>query len=105
MDTNIVSLLPPGDRCSFVARLTASDPDECLWLCEQISCWHREHDVVDPTYGPVYEYTDSFRLGVKGDEASEAAYTQEMTCCGSVDVEFGPSPKGVTYLYGFNHGH
>lgn len=61
----------------------------------------------DPDFQGDFECVDNNRIAIKGDDSSAAVYeTQVMEgCCGSCDVEFGPSPSGLTYLYGFNYGH
>ncbi len=71
------------------------------WLADQI------HDFWDAAaeQGDPYECVDSERTALKGDEGQEALYDDAITCCGSCDVEFGPSPAGHTYKYGFNYGH
>lgn len=54
-----------------------------------------------------YECSDNYRLACKQVEGEMSEYEQAQFrgCCGSVDVEFGPSPEGKTYVYGFNYGH
>ncbi len=74
-------------------------PVEAAWLDEQIKAfWARTED-------DEFECTDSFRLARKGVPAEEQEYEEEITCCGKMDLEFGPSPEGHTYWYGFNYGH
>lgn len=53
-----------------------------------------------------YEYVDNIRLARQGDaDCAEYEEIRQGGCCGFMDTEFGPSPGGHTYLYGFNHGH
>ena len=74
-------------------------PGEGAWLKEQIvAFWDRHED-------DEFECTDSFRLARKGDASEEQEYDETISCCGKMDLEFGPSPEGHTYFYGFNYGH
>jgi hypothetical protein len=54
-----------------------------------------------------FEYADNFRLAKVGDSKEEEQYfaIKEQGCCGFHDMEFGPSPCGAYYNYGFNYGH
>jgi hypothetical protein len=75
--------------------------EEANWLKYQIEMfWAR----TDPD---AFEFTDNFRLCLIGDELSELFFVeQELSgCCGSYEIEFGPSPLFHTYKYGFNFGH
>jgi hypothetical protein len=74
---------------------------EGAWLDEQISAWFVEND----PDGYEYECTDSRRMMRKGDESMEHRYAATVSCCGCMELGFGPSPAGHTYLYGFNYGH
>lgn len=69
---------------------------EYEWVAAEIaSFWTDEH-----------ENCDNFRFAVKGTDG-ELHYWEYASngCCGSDDAEFGPSPLGRTYLWGFNYGH
>ncbi len=52
-----------------------------------------------------YECVDSNRVKRVGVTSEEDAYDEAVTCCGRMDMLFGPSPGGFTYGYGFNYGH
>jgi hypothetical protein len=96
-----------------IASKIATEPDffnvvknkfgdnELNWLKSQIkSFWGGVEE-------DMYEYPDNFRVALKDDQESEEKYEDAARegCCGFVDKEFGPSPSGNTYLYGFNYGH
>jgi hypothetical protein len=76
---------------------------ETNWVHAAIHRWRREND----PNGDRFEYSDNTRIAIKGDLGSELVYEdrRDAGCCGSVDVELGPSPTGRTYLFGFNYGH
>jgi len=68
------------------------------WLAWQITDFWAQNE---------FEFVDNDRLAIKGDDSSARAYDFQVLsgCCGFHDVEFGPSPSGRMYLYGFNYGH
>ena len=73
---------------------------EADWLHEQINDFWED-------MGAGFDCIDNLRLCRKGDVADEARYDEieRDGCCGSHNTEFGPSPEGHFYLYGFNYGH
>lgn len=84
---------------SIALALEPHGDEEAAWLQRQVAAfWDRAGD---------YECVDNTRLARSGDPAEVCAYeaAREGGCCGSEDVELGPSPRGHVYLYGFNHGH
>lgn len=83
---------------------TARYGEDAVWLKAEIDAWWEAEQASAGDDQP-YEFCDSFRLALKGNAEEEAAFDAAVTCCGSVDVELGPSPLGNRYIYGFNHGH
>jgi hypothetical protein len=76
--------------------------DEAAFLVREIDAW------IDANGGPdEFDCADNFRLCRVGDSVGEAEYeeTRNDGCCGSVDIEIGPSPAGHVYHHGFNYGH
>lgn len=75
--------------------------EEGLWLVQATAGFWAEAEDGE------YECVDNHRLALVGEASDEAEYDEAARtgCCGSVDVELGPSPSGRTYRYGFNHGH
>ncbi len=74
------------------------------WLRAELDAWWMSQATAEFPDDEPFPCADNFRLALKGDEAS---YEEAVCngCCGSVDIEVGPSPSGRTYLYGFNYGH
>ena len=71
------------------------------WLHRQVAdFWDRDEN-------QDLEFVDNGRVADEGVPAEVEAYEEAVRqgCCGCVDVTFGPSPSGRTYMYGFNHGH
>jgi hypothetical protein len=70
------------------------------WLLSQVDGFWDLHE-------DEYECVDNVRLADDGDELERQAYGAAVDggCCGGHDREFGGSPAGRTYLYGFNYGH
>lgn len=82
---------------SYMATL---DAGEAVWLRVQLeSFWQMPDNDL--------ECVDNYRMCLRDEPTHEAAYEEAMDegCCGSVDVQFGPSPLGRFYRYGFNYGH
>jgi len=54
-----------------------------------------------------YDCVDNSRLARQSDAADMAEYETAANsgCCGFYEGEFGPSPEGHTYAFGFNYGH
>lgn len=75
------------------------DDTECEWLRSQME--RIEAEFADEPC------VDNFRLADKSVDSQVRAYDDAVAtgCCGSFDTEFGPSPGGRTYLWGFNYGH
>ena len=76
--------------------------EEASFLAHEISAW------IDANGGSdEFECSDNFRLCQVGDPIGESEYGEirNSGCCGSVDIEIGPSPAGHFYHYGFNYGH
>lgn len=89
------------DPQGYTDTLTAQDPIEGAWLRDQVDAfWAR----VEPHE---YEFVDNTRIAscVKDPELDAYDDLRCGGCCGFMDVDFGPSPRGITYKYGFNHGH
>jgi hypothetical protein len=82
--------------------LSAFGEDEYNWLRSKIDAMWEQLD----TDGG-FECVDNFRCCLKGHAQSVELYFEAMDqgCCGSYDTEFGVSPLGHTYGYGFNYGH
>jgi len=78
--------------------------EDASWVEAQIKAfWDRAYAEAgddDP-----YPRMDCGRIARKGVQEQEVEYEATRSCCGQVDVEFGPSPLGHTYMYGFNYGH
>jgi hypothetical protein len=57
--------------------------------------------------GEDFDCADNHRTCQVGNLEEMALYEQQEQagCCGKVDIEFGPSPTGKMYRYGFNYGH
>ncbi len=57
--------------------------------------------------GNSFDGVDNVRIACVDDHDEYVAYEDAISdgCCGSNDMEFGPSPAGRTYRYGFNFGH
>ena len=88
---------------------------EVEWLAGEIQAWKEREDPDDRKY----DYADNFRVSlvlefgipivdnhgkmIGVDE--EYADSRDNGCCGFEDVQFGPSPDGHMYVYGFNYGH
>jgi hypothetical protein len=71
------------------------------WLADQIRAHWEKPENAD------LECVDNGRLAVQGDTLTAEVYDDQCNhgCCGSCDTQFGPSPSGLTYLYGYNYGH
>lgn len=52
-----------------------------------------------------FECTDNVRLRRSDESLDDYEESERAGCCGSFSIEFGPSPGGFTYDYGFNYGH
>ena len=78
---------------------------ESEWVHDRIANWWMTAE--DDEGRPEFEYIDNERLMIIGDEATEDVYeeAERMGCCGNHSVEFGPSPSGNKYVFGFNYGH
>lgn len=76
--------------------------DEAAFLVREIGAWFEANGGSDE-----FDCSDNFRLCRVGDSDGEAEYEtiRNDGCCGSVDIEIGPSPAGHTYRHGFNYGH
>lgn len=83
----------------FQEKLDGVMPDaDVEWLAAEIVVFWARH--VDD-----YEFCDNHRLALKGHAESEAVYDEQLLLRlvdELHDTEFGPSPSGRTYLYGFN---
>jgi hypothetical protein len=79
--------------------------DEAKWLSDQIEKFWVESENEDGR--SAYDCVDNYRLAIKGDQPSMNKFDEidSRGCCGSANLEFGPSPNGQTYMYGFNYGH
>lgn len=78
---------------------------DAQWVSDQIDAWWASNNTTDEEGYERFECLSDVRLARKGDLEEEQAYEDAMSCCGQMDVEFGPSPLGYTYMYGFNYGH
>lgn len=80
---------------------------EVEWLAEEIRAWMENNDPDEREY----ECADNFRLSQANRDTTFVAVDYEYDkirrngCCGSEDIQFGPSPDGHTYVFGFNYGH
>jgi hypothetical protein len=85
----------------FQEKIPGMPEADIDWLGAQIADFWSKPENED------YDNTDNNRIAIKDDPTSCAVYDDDAGngCCGSCDVEFGPSPSGRTYLYGFNYGH
>lgn len=85
----------------YLETLFERDAVESRWLKNVINDWWRIH-IYDE-----FDCVDNARLMRVGVNDEENLYNEAVCdgCCGSHSVEFGPSPAGHTYLYGFNYGH
>lgn len=96
-----------GEKSSFDLEdvETRFGPEEARWLSDQINKFWEESEEEDG--GSYYENADNYRLAIKNDKPSMDAFDEidSHGCCGSANLEFGPSPNGQTYMYGFNYGH
>lgn len=76
--------------------------DEAAFIQRETSAWFEANGGYEE-----FECSDNFRLCRVGDFDGEDEYEAARNdgCCGSVDIEIGPSPAGHKYRYGFNYGH
>jgi hypothetical protein len=74
------------------------------WLRHELDTWWKVESYNEDAQ---FDNVDNIRLALVGDKGSEAQYDERARegCCGSHSMEFGPSPKGHFYAYGFNYGH
>lgn len=87
-----------------MSKLTAQfSAEEAAFVQAAIEAWHEKND----PEGNEFECCDNWRLCRVGDTVGEAEYEEQQRtgCCGSIDTQFGPSPGGFHYNFGFNYGH